>query len=139
MFGFEAKKINVRPLSKDLFVINMDMGEQTTAAGVVIASDDGKAHGVKPRWAEVYKVGTDCEINVKEGQWVLIEHGRWTRKIKIDDGNGEKEFQKVEVKSVMAVADQRPNDFYIGQEFSNGSSLNINPEDFLPQNLSRVS
>jgi co-chaperonin GroES (HSP10) len=139
MFGVEAKKINVRPLSKDLFVINMDMGEQTTAAGIVIASDDGKAHGVKPRWAEVYKVGTDCEINVKEGQWVLIEHGRWTRKIKIDDGNGEKEFQKVEVKSVMAVADQRPNDFYIGQEFSNGSSLNINPEDFLPQNLSRVS
>ena len=139
MFGVEAKKINVRPLSKDLFVINMDMGEQTTAAGIVIKSDDGKAHGVKPRWAEVYKVGTDCEINVKEGQWVLIEHGRWTRKIKIDDGNGEKEFQKVEVKSVMAVADQRPNDFYIGQEFSNGSSLNINPEDFLPQNLSRVS
>jgi hypothetical protein len=39
----------------------------------------------------------------------------------------------------MAVADKKPNDFYIGQEFSNGSSLNINPEDFLPQNLSRVS
>jgi co-chaperonin GroES (HSP10) len=136
---FEAKKINVRPLSKDLLVINMDMGEQTTSAGIVIASDDGKAHGVKPRWAEVYKVGERCEINVKPGQWVLIEHGRWTRKIKIDDGQGEKEFQKVETKSIMAVADQRPNDFYIGQEFSNGSSLNINPEDFLPQNLSRVS
>jgi co-chaperonin GroES (HSP10) len=139
MFGIQAKKINVRPLSKDLLVINMDMGEQTTAAGIVIASDDGKAHGVKPRWAEVYRVGTDCEINVKEGQWVLIEHGRWTRKIKIDDGHGEKEFQKVEIKSVIAVADQRPNDLYIGQEYSNGSSLNINPEDFLPQNLSRVS
>jgi co-chaperonin GroES (HSP10) len=139
MFGVQVKKVNVRPLSKDLLVINMDMGEQTTAAGIVIASDDGKAHGVKPRWAEVYKVGEQCELNVKPGQWVLIEHGRWTRKIKIDDGQGEKEFQKVEVKSVMAVADQRPNDFYIGQEFSNGSSLNINPEDFLPQNLSRVS
>jgi co-chaperonin GroES (HSP10) len=139
MFGFEAKNIKVRPLSKDLLVINMDMGEQTTAAGIVIKSDDGKAHGVKPRWAEVYRVGEHCEINVKPGQWVLIEHGRWTRKIKINDGNGEKEFQKVEVKSIMAVADQKPNDFYIGQEFSNGSSLNINPEDFLPQNLSRVS
>jgi co-chaperonin GroES (HSP10) len=139
MFGIHAKKINVRPLSKDLLVINMDMGEQTTAAGIVIASDNGKAHGVKPRWAEVYKVGEKCELNVKPGQWVLIEHGRWTRKIKIDDGNGEKEFQKVETKSIIAVTDQRPNDFYIGQEFSNGSSLNINPEDFLPQNLSRVS
>jgi co-chaperonin GroES (HSP10) len=139
MFGIEAKNIKVRPLSKDLLVINMDMGEQTTAAGIVIQSDDGKAHGVKPRWAEVYQVGERCEINVKPGQWVLIEHGRWSRKIKINDGDGDKEFQKVEVKSVIAVADQRPNDFYIGQEFSNGSSLNINPEDFLPQNLSRVS
>jgi co-chaperonin GroES (HSP10) len=139
MFGIQAKNIKVRPLSKDLLVINMDMGEQTTAAGLIIQSDDGKAHGVKPRWAQVYRVGEQCDINVKPGQWVLIEHGRWTRKIKINDGDGDKEFQKVEVKSIMAVADEKPNDFYIGQEFSNGSSLNINPEDFLPQNLSRVS
>lgn len=139
MFGLDAKKIKVRALSKDILVINMDMGEQTTEAGIVIASDDGKAHGVKPRWAEVYQVGESCGLNVTPGQWVLIEHGRWTRKIKIDDGNGIKDFQKVEVKSIIAVTDIRPNDFYIGQEFSNGSSLNINPEDFLPQNLSRVS
>jgi co-chaperonin GroES (HSP10) len=135
---FEARQIQVRPLSKDLLVIDMDMGEQVTAGGIVIKSDDGKAHGVKPRWAKVYKVGEDCEIDVKVGQWILIEHGRWTRKIKIDDGEGEKEFQKVEVKSVIAVADERPNDFYIGQEFSNGSSMNINPEDFMPGNMSRI-
>ena len=137
--SFEAKKVKVRALSNDILVINMDMGEQTTSAGIVIASDDGKAHGVKPRWAQVYKVGDQCSLNVKSGQWVLIEHGRWTRKIKIDDGNGEKEFQKVEVKSIMAVSDEKPNDVYIGQEFSNGSSMNINPEDFMPGNLSRIS
>jgi co-chaperonin GroES (HSP10) len=88
-FAFEAKKIKVRALSKDILVINMDMGEMKTSGGLVIASDDGKAHGVKPRWAQVYKVGPDCGIDVKEGQWILIEHGRWTRKIKIDDGEGE--------------------------------------------------
>ncbi len=131
MFGLEAKKIKVRPLSKDILVINMDMGEMKSAGGIIIQSDDGKAHGVKPRWAEVYKVGERCEIDVKPGQWVLIEHGRWTRKVKIDDGQSEKEFQKVEIKSILAVADERPNDFYIGQEFSNGSSLNISPEDFI--------
>ena len=135
---FEARQMQVRPLSKDILVCDMDMGEQVTAGGIVIKSDDGKAHGVKPRWAKVYKVGEDCEIDVKVGQWILIEHGRWTRKIKIDDGEGEKEFQKVEVKSVIAVADERPNDFYIGQEFSNGSSMNINPEDFMPGNMSRI-
>jgi co-chaperonin GroES (HSP10) len=135
---FEARQMQVRPLSKDILVCDMDMGEQVTASGIVIKSDDGKAHGVKPRWARVYKVGENCEIDVKVGQWILIEHGRWTRKIKIDDGEGEKEFQKVEVKSVIAVADERPNDFYIGQEFSNGSSMNINPEDFMPGNMSRI-
>jgi hypothetical protein len=134
---FDVKNISVRAIRDDVLVSGMDMGEQTTAAGIVIQSDDGKAHGVKPRWAQVYKVGPK-QSTIKEGQWILIEHGRWTRKVKIDDGTGVKEIQKVEVKSIMAVADEKPNDFYIGQEFSNGSSLNINPEDFLPQNLSRV-
>jgi hypothetical protein len=138
-FAFAAKKVKVKALSKDILVVGMDMGAQKTSAGLIIQSDDGKAHGVKPRWAQVYKVGSECGINVKEGQWILIEHGRWTRKIKIDDGEGEKEFQKVEVKSIIAVADEKPNDFYIGQEFSNGDSMNIKPEDFLPQNLARVS
>jgi co-chaperonin GroES (HSP10) len=138
-FAFSAKKVKgIKALSKDVLVIDMDMGEQKTAGGLVIQSDDGKAHGVKPRWAKVYRVGSEVDF-VKEGQWVLIEHGRWTRKIKIDDGEGEKEFQKVETKSIIAVADQKPNDFYIGKEFSNGSSMDIKPEDFMPGNLSKVT
>jgi co-chaperonin GroES (HSP10) len=138
-FAFSAKKVKgIKALSKDILVIDMDMGEQKTAGGLVIQSDDGKAHGVKPRWAKVYRVGSEVNF-VKEGQWVLIEHGRWTRKIKIDDGEGEKEFQKVETKSIIAVADQKPNDFYIGKEFSNGSSMDIKPEDFMPGNLSKVT
>lgn len=130
-FAFSAKKINsIRALSKDVLVVDMDLGEQTTSAGIVIKSDDGKAHGVKPRWAKVYKVGSEI-THLKEGQWILIEHGRWTRKVKIDDGGGVKEFQKVEVKSIMAVADEKPNDFYIGQEFDSAPSSNIRPEDFI--------
>ncbi len=126
--------MQVRPLPSDILVHGMDLGEQITKSGIVIQSDDGKAHGVKPRWAQVYKVGSSVDLDVKVGQWVLIEHGRWTRKIKIDDGESVKEFQKIEVKSIMAVADERPNDVYIGDEFSNGSSINIRPEDFLPGN-----
>jgi hypothetical protein len=128
-FAFAAKKLSVRALPKDVLVIDMDMGEMTTSSGIVIQSDDGKAHGIKPRWAKVYKVGTEV-TDIKEGQWVLIEHGRWTRKIKIDDGQGEKEFQKVETKSIMMVSDERPNDFYIGQEYGHGSTATIRAEDF---------
>jgi len=128
-FAFEAKQVKIRALPKDILVVDMHMGEQKSSGGIFIASDDGKAHGVKPRWAKVYKIGSEIDF-VKEGQWILIEHGRWTRKIKINDGEGEKEFQKVEVKSVIAVADEKPNDFYIGQEFETLSS-NIRPEDFI--------
>ena len=138
-FAFAPKKIKVRALSKDILVVDMDMGDMTTSSGIVIQSDNGKAHGVKPRWAKVYKVGSEVDIDVKVGQWVLIEHGRWTRKINIDDGEGVKDFQKVEIKSIMAVADERPDDFYIGQEFSNGSSMSIKPDDFMPGNLSKIS
>ena len=138
-FAFAPKKIKVRALSKDILVVDMDMGDMTTSGGIVIQSDNGKAHGVKPRWAKVYKVGSEVDIDVKVGQWVLIEHGRWTRKINIDDGESVKDFQKVEIKSIMAVADERPDDFYIGQEFSNGSSMSIKPDDFMPGNLSKIS
>jgi co-chaperonin GroES (HSP10) len=130
-FAFEPKKVKVRALSKDILVTEMDMGEMKTSSGIVIQSDDGKAHGVKPRWAKVYKIGSEVDLDLEIGQWVLIEHGRWTRKIKIDDGDGIKEFQKVEVKSIMAVSDEKPNDFYIGQEFSHGDTATIRPDDFL--------
>lgn len=128
---FEARQMQVRPLAQDILVYNMDMGEQVTASGIVIQSDDGKAHGVKPRWAQVYKIGERCEVDVEPGQWILIEHGRWTRKIKIDDGESIKEVQKVEITSILAVSDTRPNDAYIGQEFSNGSSMTFSPDQFL--------
>jgi co-chaperonin GroES (HSP10) len=130
-FAFEPKKVKVRALAKDVLVVDMDMGEMKTSGGIVIQSDDGKAHGVKPRWAKVYKIGTEVDLDLKVGQWVLIEHGRWTRKITIDDGDGVKEFQKVEIKSIMAVADEKPNDMYIGQEYSHGSSATFSPDQFL--------
>lgn len=127
----ETRKLQLSPLPRDILVCDMDMGEQVTQSGIIIKSDDGKAHGVKPRWAKVYKKGSSCDLDVEVGQWILIEHGRWTRKIKIDDGESVKEVQKIEVASVLAVSDEKPNDVYIGQEFSNGSSMDIKPDDFI--------
>jgi len=65
------------------------------------------------------------------GQWILVEHGRWTRGFKVDDGEGEKELRMVESESVLAYADEKPNDVYVGQEYANGSSTTIKPEDFI--------
>lgn len=127
--AYDIKHIKIRALNSDVIVTDMDFGEQVTSSGIVIQSDDGKSHGVKPRWGNVYKVGPN-QTDVAPGQWILVEHGRWTRKVKIDDGDGVKEIQKVEVKAILAVTDEKPNDFYIGQEFGHGDTATIRPEDF---------
>jgi co-chaperonin GroES (HSP10) len=128
--SYDVKHIKIKAINNDVIIADMDFGEIKTASGIVIRSDDGQAHGIKPRWGKVYKVGPK-QTDIKEGQWVLIEHGRWTRKIKIDDGESEKEIQKVEVESILAVAEEKPNDVYIGQEYGHGSSTTIRPEDFI--------
>ena len=45
-------KGNVRPIHGDVLVTNMHFGEMKTKGGIIIQSDDAKAHGVKPRWAK---------------------------------------------------------------------------------------
>jgi len=132
------KAKSIRALNDDVLVSDMDMGEMVTAGGIVIQSDDGKAHGVKPRWAKVYCVGPK-QTDVKVGQWIFIEHGRWTRKMSIEIDNEVKEVQKVEVKSIIAVSDEKPNTAYLGVEYSNGSGIDIRPEDFMPGNLSKIN
>lgn len=123
------KITSIKALHDDVLICDMDMGEIVTTSGIVIRSDDGKVHGVKPRWGRVYCVGSEQQ-DIKVGQWILIEHGRWTRKIRIDDGISEKDIQKVELKSVLLVSDQKPNVDYFGTEYTDGQGMDIRPEDF---------
>jgi co-chaperonin GroES (HSP10) len=127
-FGYGVHKLKLRAIRDDVLVYDMDFGYMVTKGGIVVPSDDGKAHGVKPRWAKVYKVGPE-QKDVSVGQWVLVEHGRWTRKLQVDDGESVKEVQKVDVNAILAYADEKPSDVYIGQEFS--SSSDIKPDDFV--------
>jgi co-chaperonin GroES (HSP10) len=123
-------KGKIIPLRNNVLVCDMEFGMQTTAGGIVLHSDNGKSAGVKPRWGRVWAIGPDQD-EVKVGEWILIEHGRWTRGFKVDDGEGEKELRMVEAESIIAYADEKPNDLYIGEEYSNGSSTTINPQDFI--------
>ena len=127
--AYDVKHIKIRAIHDWVFVTEMDFGEITTNSGLVIRSDNGKSHGIKPRWAKVYCVGPEQQ-DVKVGEWVLVEHGRWTRAMHIDDGEGEKKVHRVDVTGIIGVTDEKPNDFYIGEELSNGDSITIRPEDF---------
>jgi len=127
---YDVKNIKIRALHDWVIVSDMDFGEMVTSSGLVIQSDNAKAHGIKPRWGKVYCIGPD-QKDVKVGDWILVEHGRWTRAMHINDGEREVKVHRVEVKSIMAQSDERPNDFYIGNEINNGDSMTIRPEDFM--------
>ena len=110
----------------------MHFGEQVTRGGIIIAGDDGKQRGIYPRWARVYSKGPENNDPYEKNQWVLIEHGRWTRGMKVDtDDEGEITIHMVDDECILAMADEKPNDHQIGDETANGGSVDINPQDFI--------
>jgi hypothetical protein len=121
----------VRAVSNRVLVSDMYFGEQTTVSGIVLTTDDGKTRGIYPRWAKVHCKGPSNTDPYEVGQWILIEHGRWTRGFKVDEGNGELELRMIDADCVLAYADERPNDIYLGEEFADGAGTDIRPEDFI--------
>ena len=106
----------VIPLNENVLVTDMSFEEQKTASGIVVLSDDGKTHGVKPRWARVWAVGPD-QKDVKVGEWVLIEHGRWTRGVTVKDQDGKEiVVRRVDPDNILMSADEKPADVYVGLE-----------------------
>ncbi len=123
-------KGKIKPLNDNILVADMNFEEMKTASGIIIQSDDGKAHGVKPRWCRVWAVGPD-QKEVKVGEWILVEHGRWTRGVTVQEDGKEFVIRRVENVSVMLRADERPADIHIGEEIGSSSSSSIRPEDFM--------
>ena len=124
---FEGK---ARAVSDRILVKNMYFGEQKTAGGIVITNDDGSTRGIYPRWAQVYDIGPAVEnIPYSVGDWILIEHGRWTRNFGISNKtDGEIELRMVDSESVLAWSDKKPEGFNLGEEY--GGSEGPRPEDF---------
>ena len=59
---------------------------------------------------KVWAIGPD-QHDVKVGEWILIEHGRWTRKYEIEQEDGTiLKVHGVDNKAVMISADEKPSD-----------------------------
>lgn len=108
-----AIKGAIKPIRDHILVIDMEFGEEKTKTGIFIPSQNGKTEGIKSRWGKVYAVGPEQE-DVKVGEWVCVEHGRWTRGVDIETTTGEKlTVRRVENDSILLVSDERPEDVYI--------------------------
>ena len=107
-------KGKLKPLRNNVLVIDMGFEEQKTASGIVLQSDDGKAHGVKPRWARVWAVGPE-QAEVFVDKWIYVEHGRWTRGIKVEENGKEIIIRRVDTEAILLQADEKPDDIYIAR------------------------
>lgn len=104
-------KGKITPIRDHVLISDMEFDSRTTKSGIFLLNDDGKDQGIRPRWGRVWAVGNE-QKELKVGDWVLVEHGRWTRGIKVESQNGEETvIRRIDNDCVMAVADERPNEF----------------------------
>jgi co-chaperonin GroES (HSP10) len=103
-------KGNIKPISDKILITDMNFGMEQTKSGIVITSDNGKAHGVKPRWGKVWAVGPE-QKEIKVNDWIMMEHGRWTRTWNIEQDDGSiLEVRGVDNKAIILVSDEKPDD-----------------------------
>lgn len=102
---FEGKKI--RALHNNVIVRDMSFEGRQLSSGIVLLADDGKTDGIRPRWARVYAVGPE-QTDVTVGQWVLLEHGRWSRGIKIQQDGEEFTIRRADPEAIMMISDEQP-------------------------------
>ncbi len=100
--------MNIRALKGKVLVSDLERGIRVLG-GIIIPDDNGKSEGIRPRWGKVYSVGEGV-TEVTEGQWVLIENGRWTRTltVKEDDGTEVKVWGIEWPQAVILVSDESP-------------------------------
>lgn len=70
-----------------VLVREIQRGERKVGS-IILRNDDGESHGIRSRWAQVHAVGENV-TDVGVGEFVLLQHGRWTRGFELEDEQGE--------------------------------------------------
>ena len=120
-FSFQAHNVKDLEVLKDcVLVADMAFKGRTLSSGVVLLGDNSRASGIRPRWAQVYKIGPD-QHDVKIGDWILVEHGRWTRGVQVEENTTILTVRRVETSAILAMSDHLPSDVNLGR--SNPSTV----------------
>ena len=108
---YNAIKGKLRPIRDNVIVEDMTFGETITKGGIILKSDDGEEEGIRPRWGRVYAKGPENKDDYKIGEWILIDHGRWSRGVDVEDPDTGVvvKLRRVDPKDVLAVSTERPN------------------------------
>lgn len=96
----------LKPIKDKVFAKMIDgFGDRTTKGGIIVVENDGTSEAIRPRWFEVWKIGPEQE-DLEIGEYILVEHGRWTRKIKIEN----EEIFHVDNDSILLTTKDNPLD-----------------------------
>ena len=77
----------------------------STKSGIIIHSSDGN-QAVTPRWGKVTHVGPEVD-ELKVGEYVLIEPGKWTVGFTVRDWHGDPHrYWKTDVDKILLAADE---------------------------------
>lgn len=123
-------KGSLKPIRSNVIVQDMHFGEETTKGGLIITSDDGIDRGIKPRWAKVYAKGPENKEPYNIGDWVLIEHGRWTRGFDLEQNGETINVRMVEVESIMLYSEEEPDRNATIGNMTGADTASFRAEDF---------
>jgi co-chaperonin GroES (HSP10) len=116
----------LRPLDNKVLVYEMEFGMEKSLGGIFLPSDDGKSTGIHPRWAKVYAIGPNQQ-DVKVGEWILLEHGRWSRGINYRTPEGEDiVIRLADINAILMSADEKPGGAQRQAAVGAGSNFNFN-------------
>jgi co-chaperonin GroES (HSP10) len=102
------------PIRDNVLVTDMNFDARVSKGGIVLPSDDGKSEGVRHRWGRVWAIGPQ-QKDVKVGDWILLEHGRWTRGVTVVEADGtEITIRRADIKAILIVTEEKPNEDTFG-------------------------
>ena len=129
---FKKLQGSISAIGNRVLVTHMDFGEQKTAGGLIISSDDGQTRGIYPRWGKIYAKGPQNNDPYEIGHWVLIEHGRWTRSVLLEGEDEDLEVRMVEAESILAWSEEQPETgLRIGAEYNDKEGVTVDPSSFV--------
>lgn len=103
--------MKLKALRGKILATQIEVGERLSTGGIVLMDDNGKDEGIRPRWMKVYAMGEDTTDQVKVGDWILVEHGRWSRGIELREGEEVLSIWQVDPDALLCVSDERPVEF----------------------------
>ena len=107
--AYKVTRETFRALRDDVIVEEMAFKERKLQSGIILLDDDGKGHGIRPRWGKVYAIGPE-QTEVSTGQWIMVAHGRWTRGAEVEVDGEELSIRKVDLEEILLVSDEKPDD-----------------------------